>query len=190
MIVSIGGIPGSGKSTIAKMLAEKLGYEYVYMGGLRREIAQKRGMTIQELNSLGEKEDWTDREVDATLTVMGRTKDNLVIDSRVAYHFVPQSLKVFVTVDSQVAAERIFKSLGKDSARKNEGTHLTSVESVLASDMKRAASDRVRYQRYYQTDCLDSKNYDLVLDTTTMDIPASFHALYAFVQSHLKSRQK
>ena len=51
MIISFGGAHGSGKSTIAKKIAEKLSWPRYYMGGLRREAAQKRGMTLEEYRS-------------------------------------------------------------------------------------------------------------------------------------------
>ena len=64
MIITISGVPGSGKSTAGKSVARKLGYEYVSMGDFRGKMAMERGLTIDELNKLGEKEDWTDRQAD------------------------------------------------------------------------------------------------------------------------------
>ena len=64
MIIALSGMPGSGKSTVAKQLAEKLGWPRYYIGGLRREAARKRGMTLEEYNKLGETDPATDKEVD------------------------------------------------------------------------------------------------------------------------------
>ena len=41
MIITISGLPGSGKSTIGKMLAKKLGYKFYSMGDLRGKIEKK-----------------------------------------------------------------------------------------------------------------------------------------------------
>ena len=64
MIISISGNHGSGKSTVAKKLAEHLSWPRYYMGGLRREAAARRGMSLGEYNKLGESDPRTDLEVD------------------------------------------------------------------------------------------------------------------------------
>ena len=53
MIITISGIPGSGKTTVGRMLAEKLGYKFYSIGDLRGKMAMERGMTIDQLNELG-----------------------------------------------------------------------------------------------------------------------------------------
>ena len=64
MIISISGVPGSGKTSVAKIIADKLGMNFYSMGNMRGKMALDRGMTIDELNALGEKEAFTDAEVD------------------------------------------------------------------------------------------------------------------------------
>ena len=76
MIISISGTPGAGKSTVAPMLADKLGYKRYYMGGLRREAARKRGLTIEEYNKLGETDPSTDLEVDRYQEELGKKENN------------------------------------------------------------------------------------------------------------------
>ena len=41
-IITIGGNPGSGKTTLAVKLAAFLGYEELYVGGIFRELAAER----------------------------------------------------------------------------------------------------------------------------------------------------
>ncbi|MFH1364907.1 MAG: AAA family ATPase, partial [Candidatus Aenigmatarchaeota archaeon] len=89
MIISICGISGSGKSTISKLLAERLGYKHYSIGEIRRKMAVDRGMTLAELNKLGEKEDFTDKEVDKFQEELGKKEDNFVIDGRTSFHFIP-----------------------------------------------------------------------------------------------------
>src|SRR3989338_515710 len=108
MIITISGLPGSGKSTIGKMLAEKLGYRFYSIGDLRGKMAMDRGMTIEEFNALGEKEAWTDKEADEYQVALAKREDNFIIDGRVSFYFIPQSFKIFLTVDPDVAAARVF----------------------------------------------------------------------------------
>ena len=78
MIITISGLPGSGKTTVGRIVAKKLGYRFLSMGDLRGEIAMKHGMTIDQLNEIGKKESWTDKEVDGMLAEKGRSEDNFV----------------------------------------------------------------------------------------------------------------
>ena len=53
-IVTIGGLPGSGKTTVAKILAEKLRLEYVNAGDIFRNLAAKKGLTLEEFGIFAE----------------------------------------------------------------------------------------------------------------------------------------
>ena len=55
MIITMSGKNGSGKGTVSKLLAEKLGYEYISIGNMKRELATAMGMTISEFNKEWEK---------------------------------------------------------------------------------------------------------------------------------------
>src|SRR6266478_4855285 len=93
-IITIAGLPCTGKSSTAKRIAEVLGYEYFSSGGLFRKMAAELGLSIEEMNFAAEKQKDIDREVDGLLVKIGKEKDNLVIDSRMAFHFIPDSFKV------------------------------------------------------------------------------------------------
>ena len=184
MIITISGTPGSGKSTLAKTLATKLNYPYLYMGEIRREVAARHGITLAELNALGETEAWTDLEPDEYLRTEAAKHKDAVIDSRVAFHFIPKSLKIFVSVAEPIGAERIYGALRKNPTKRNEGVGLNSLAEVAIANQRRIASDKMRYLKYYSVDYLDKKNYDLVLDTTNLTPEQSFDKLYTFVSHH------
>ncbi|MFA5000039.1 MAG: cytidylate kinase family protein [Patescibacteria group bacterium] len=182
MIISLSGAPGSGKSTIAQMLAEKLGWPRYYMGGLRREAAKKRGLTLAEYNKLGESDPVTDQEVDDYVKELGEKEDNFVIEGRTCWHFIPHSLKIYLDVNQEDGAKRIFKALQKKNDR-NEAADLASWQDVLASNQERIASDNFRYRKYYNIDAYDPKNYDFYLDTTDMPPAEVFAAVLARVKA-------
>ncbi len=166
MIISISGMPGSGKSTVAKLLSRRLGVKRYYMGGMRREMARKKGMDIEQLNAVGEKEDWTDREVDVFQKELGRKEDNFIIEGRLSFLFIPRSFKVFLDVDFHVGARRIYEDV-KSNTERNEPRYKT-VEEAEKAIRKRLESDLRRYRKYYGTDVLDRSHYDLIIDTTKM----------------------
>lgn len=165
MKITISGMPGSGKTTVGKMLAEKLGLAFFSVGDLRGKMAAERGMTIEELNKLGEREAWTDKEVDDYQAEYGRTHDNFVAEGRLAFHFIPDSIKIFLDCDLRVAAERVWRDPRPDEARR------ASVEDEMQAMSERITSDKKRYLKYYNINPYLKKNFDIFLDTTVIKIP-------------------
>jgi len=164
MIISISGLPGSGKSTVAKTVAEQLNFERFYMGGILRKLAEQKGVSILELMKQAETDSTIDEDIDAYVSDLGRDHDNFVIESRTAFNFIPDSLKIFIKVDLKEAAKRIFKDLQKEE-RKNEEKAL-SVEALAKKLEERVETDRLRYQKYYAIDFVNENNYDLVINST------------------------
>ncbi|HNX11144.1 MAG TPA: cytidylate kinase family protein [bacterium] len=189
MIISLSGAHGSGKSTVAQKLADTLNWPRYYMGGLRREAAQKQGMTLAEYNRLGEDNPETDRIVDEYQKELGLTQDNFIIEGRTSWYFIPHSLKIYLDVSSEVGAQRVFGHLQEKNDR-NEDKGLDSPAAVQASMEKRLLSDKKRYQKYYGFDVHDKSHYDLYLDTTNLDKDQVFAAVYHFVQEKLGNLDK
>ncbi len=161
-IITIAGFPGSGKSSTAKGVARGLGYEHFSSGDLFREMAAERGLSVEDINFAAEKQKGIDQEVDQLLEKMGQEKENFVIDSRMAFHWIPDSFKVFLDLDPRIAAERTFAQIQKEGRTSQDGS---SVEAVYENTKKRVESERKRYWDLYQTDYLDKANFDLVVDT-------------------------
>lgn len=164
MIITISGFPGAGKTSVGKELAEKLNYTFYSMGDLRGELAIKKGLTIDQLNKLGETQSWTDKDIDNYQKELGKTQDNLIFEGRLSFHFIPNSLKILLKVNPRVGAERIFNDPRPDEEEKQ------SVEQVQKQLEKRIKSDKERYQKYYQIDCYNEEQYDLIIDTTNLPI--------------------
>ena len=78
---------------------------------MRREKAKQRGLTLAEYNQLGEIDPETDKEVDQYQRELGEKKDNFIIDGRTSWYFIPHSFKIYIDVEAQEGAKRIFKSL-------------------------------------------------------------------------------
>lgn len=189
MIITINGKPGSGKSTVAKKLAETFAFKHYYIGGMRRQAARERGLTLAEFNKLGETDESTDKEFDEYIAKVGREQDDFVVEGRTAWHFIPQSLKIFINVSEAEGARRIWGALrDKSQADRNEDKDLKSYEDVLASTCARIQSDTLRYKKYYNLEIFDKRNYDLWLEATDLDPDEEFQAVLKFVQSKISSR--
>jgi cytidylate kinase len=98
---------------------------------------------------------------------MYRTADRLVIDSRMAWHWMPESFKVFLVLDPATAAERIFAHL-QGAGRLSENA--ASVDEVRRSIDRRSTSERKRYAALYGLDATDPLNFDLVINTKHNDL--------------------
>lgn len=163
MNLTITGNLGSGKSTICKILKNK-GYTVISAGQIFRDIAKEKGIDVNALNSkINEnlkREHDIDSLIDQRTEKAGKELDNVVFDSRLAWHFVPDSFKVFISVDINEAAERVFR----DSERKSE--KYKSVDDAREHLVKRANMEEIRYHELYGLNYFDKNNYDLIVDST------------------------
>jgi CMP/dCMP kinase len=160
--ISITGELGSGKSTIAKILAEEFSIQYLSTGAIQRTIATRYGMTTLELNNYADTHKEIDDEIDNVLRELNTSDKSFVMDSRLAWFFIPTSLKIFFTIDIEVAAKRVLN----DSARINEA--YTSVNEAIANIQARKKSENERFLKIYNADCANHKNFDLHINTTDL----------------------
>lgn len=166
MIITISGVPGSGKTSAGKIVAEKLGLRFYSIGGLRAKMAEERGITIDELNAIGERDHTTDLDVDAYQKKLGETEDDVIIEGRLSWHFIPNSFKIFLDCDRDEAARRIY--LAKQQGGRSDEADYVSVEDARERLDERMASDTRRYQAIYGVNYQDPSQYDLVIDTTKL----------------------
>lgn len=160
MKISIAGELGSGKSSVSKVLARKKGMHYFSTGAIQRDIASKLGVSTLELNKISENDKKIDDQIDSFLVDLNKSQNSIIIDSRMAWHFVPSSFKVFLYVDINVAAERVIKDKERTSESYDD---IVSAKNDLES---RKSSENKRFFDLYNVNCSNFDNYDLVVDTS------------------------
>ena len=188
MIITIQGPSGSGKGSVARELAKKLKYKYYSVGDFRRLKAKKLGMTLEEYNKLAEKDPKTDIEADEWQKQLSLKEDNFVIDGRTCFMFIPQSVKIFLDVDDDVAAKRIFEDNKNNPARINQ-THAKTIAEQKKISIQRNKSDKLRYNKWYGIkDYTNKKYYDLYIDTSDKTIDEVVKKISEYVLSRMISR--
>lgn len=157
--ISITGSIGSGKSVLSNKLSKLLGMEIESAGSIQRKIAKQFGMTTNQFNKYMEKHPEFDTELDNFIKNAGESNNPKIFDSRLAWHFVPNSLKIYLYVNEQIAANRIYA----DNHRINE--NYKTVDECLYYIRKRRESEVQRYRKKYNLDLEQLSNYDVILDT-------------------------
>jgi cytidylate kinase len=178
MIVTISGNLGSGKSTVADALAEKFHLKRYSAGDFMRDMAEERGLTLLELSKLAEADPAVDKEIDERNKTLAEKEKDFVIDSRLAWYFIPGSLKIYLKCDVNESAKRIFK-------RKQKGdSDNVSLEATTENILRREKSEVERYKNYYGIDLHDESNYDLVIDTTNYKKEEVIKKVIDWVEKH------
>lgn len=162
---------------VASKVAKALGVAHRSAGDFMRELAEERGMSILELSRQAEEDPSIDEEIDARSARLAAEGVSFVMDARLGWHFVPRSVKVFLEVRPEVAAERIFRA-GRGSEREN-----TDLETTRRAIDWRTASETARYHEYYGIDYADHGHYDLVVDTTDLTADQVVELILEHVES-------
>lgn len=127
-----------------------------------RELAKERGISIIDL---GREAEWDGGVIDAILDDRQKElwikEDDFIIDGRLAFYFIPHSIKIFLTVTPLEAAHRIYA----DATRQGVETHET-IEHTVANIETRRASENERYMKYYGLHIYDMDLYDILVDTS------------------------
>ena len=157
MIIAIGGTAGSGTTTAAKVLAEKLEIPFLSAGSIFREMAAERGMTPVEFGKFAEGNTDIDKEIDNRQAELAREAQDLIVEGRLSAYFVDADLKVCFTAPLDVRAKRVCEREGK------------SFELAKREIIAREESEAIRYRDIHNIDIRNMDIYDLIINTDSFD---------------------
>jgi CMP/dCMP kinase len=167
-IITISGKPGSGKSSTADRVAELLAYTRHSSGDMVRRVLAREGMSLEEYNNKASDEHDLDDKVDEELRSLRNAKD-IVIDSRLGFYWIPESFKVYLDLDLEVATARIFKDAVNNKKRSAAGEGGSSLPDVARQVKERMRSEQDRFRTLYGVDPYSARHFDLVIDTSRHD---------------------
>jgi cytidylate kinase len=167
-IITLSGKPGSGKSSTADKVAELLGYTRHSSGDMVRKVLAKNKMTLEEYNNQAETDHTLDTQIDDELRNL-REKNDIIVDSRLGFYWIPESFKVYLDLDLDLATARIFKDAVTNNARSSVGTSSTSLHEVSRQVKERMLNEQSRFRKLYAVDPYQKNHFDLIIDTSRND---------------------
>ncbi len=161
MLITIWWKAGSGKGTVSKLLAKKLGYEIISVWDMKRKLAAEMWINIIEFNKMWDNPE-NAKEFDLKYEEYQQSlklSDNIILDSRLWFYAQPKAFKILLDVDEEIAWERIFKA-------KRETDKNTTKKHAIDEVKERNSNDEARYMKLYNIDLWNPNNYNLVIDTS------------------------
>ncbi|HEU0085580.1 MAG TPA: AAA family ATPase [Candidatus Paceibacterota bacterium] len=185
-IISITGTLGSGKSSTADRVAQNLGYQRFSSGDFMRKIALERRLSINELSAQAENDPTIDVSIDDEVRKVGEM-DKIVIDSRLAFHFIPNSFKVYLDLPPEIAKERILNNI-KENALRRQSESSENPDEIFHKINERLESEKKRYKDIYGiTNHTDKSNFDIVIDTNKNNLDEVVKIVLSEYQKWLNS---
>jgi cytidylate kinase len=163
MIITISGLHGTGKSTIAKLIAKKLKIQYYSTGQVFRDLAQEMNQTLEEFTQYVEKNPNIDEKLDKKIIEIAQG-GNIIIDSQLSGYILKNiaDFKILLICSLETRVKRI-------SERDN-----STYEEKLKETILRERSELERFKRLYDIDLNNQEElsliYDLVIDTENLTV--------------------
>jgi cytidylate kinase len=157
-LIAVAGLPGTGTTTLCRLLSPRLRLPHVYAGHLFREMAKEHEMDVNQFGEYAEAHPEIDTELDQRMIAVARRGD-AILEGRMSAWHVREShapaLKVLLEAPEEMRARRVAHREGVDDWM-----------AVLAQNRHREASEAKRYREFYGFDPNDPRHYDLVIDSS------------------------
>lgn len=174
-VITVGGLHGTGKSSVANRIAEHFNLRRISAGLIFRRLAAEKDMSLEEFSRYAEKNEDVDRQLDETLRIEAQ-KGDVVIDGQLAGWMAGEKadLKILLTAPLEVRVQRI--------ADRDD----TPYEEARRETVVREGSEGARYQEYYGIDISDVSIYDIVLNTAKYDLDGVVSVLISAITTYFQ----
>lgn len=179
LVIAISGLHGSGKSTYARAMAREFGLRLVSAGLLFRRIAERRGLTLEQLTEEAKNDLEIDRLIDKT-TKQEAEEGNVVLDGQLSAWMSKENadVKIYFTAPDEVRFERIAKrdDISFDAAKK---------QTLMREEVQKE-----RFMRLYGIDPIDLTIYDVIFDTSMQSIDENIKLLKGIVCEYVAEKSR
>lgn len=153
-IIAIGGPHGSGKSSVAKKLAEEFGMKYISAGEVFRQMAKERNISLKEMSKLVIDEPEVDIQIDDRTKELGQY-ENTLVDAQLSAFFIPDDalVRISITASKQVRWERIAKRDG------------CTLEQARQETDTREMAEKRRFSDLYDINVDNQDVYDVIINS-------------------------
>ncbi len=175
-VIVVSGPPGSGKTTYARYISSKLNMKLISAGGIFREIARERGVSLIELSEMAARDPSIDLLVDRKMLEKAK-EGNVVLEGHLTAWIVSEyaDLKIYLAAPFIERVKRI-------ALREKK-----SFSEALIETSRREFLEAVRFRKYYGIDILDLSIFDYVIDTSKHDIDSVKRIIDFILKQHFKS---
>ena len=157
MIITIGGLAGSGTTTAADVLSKKIDIPFISAGGIFRDMAKEKGMSLLEFSKFAEDNITIDIELDKRQAEIAKNSENLIVEGRLSAYFVEADLRIWLLAPLDIRANRVSK-------RESKSMGVVTEEIII-----REESEALRYLDIHNIDINNFDIYDLVHNTNRFD---------------------
>jgi len=179
MIITVGGMIGSGKSTLGKGIAKRFNIDYISIGDIMRRMAEEMNMTLNQFSEYAETHPEIDKKIDHLQKKMIKKAKNCVVDGRLSAYFATNpDLRIWLNAPLKVRAKRV-------ASRDN-----ISVKDAIDRIIERERSERKRYKSIYNIDLDDLSIYDLVINTGIFDVDATINIASNAIENLNRNRYR
>lgn len=174
-IICIGGLVGSGKDTIADIVAEKLGFKRIKFSF--KDVAKELKIPLMEYQKYVEKDLTIDKKFDEK--VIKEAKGNCVISTWLSPWMIKNpTLRVYLDASEEERARRIAK---RDKMK---------FKDALNHVRKRDLHNRGRYLALYGIDIFDKSIFDIIINTEKFNPEQIANIIIEAYKEKIKNNEK
>ncbi|MFW9868240.1 MAG: (d)CMP kinase [Candidatus Thorarchaeota archaeon] len=170
-VITVGGLHGTGKSSVADAIAKKFNLRRMSAGVIFRQMAKERNLTLEEFSRVAAGNEDIDRLIDDKLREEAE-KGNAVIDGQLAAWMAGENadLNILLTASVETRIRRISERDGTEFAYARRET------------ITREGSEKARYLEYYGVDVSDHSIYDLIINTDKYELEEVISIVFTAIE--------
>lgn len=179
LVITIGGLHGTGKSTYAKALAKTFNLRHLSAGELFRKIAEEKGLSLLDLTRIAENTMEIDMLIDSRVKEEAK-KGSVVIDGLLSAWMAGEfaDVKVYLHASDEVRFQRIAQ---RDNISYEEAREVT---------LRREKAEKERFMKYYGINIEDLTVYDIALNTELLPLESNIKILTGALKEYIKVKFK